>query len=182
MSQFDINTMLPADTVLKLSGSDTGFVSYDDLMNIKSTKDLFRRFNKLILLYIHHKDPENLIGHYTALINHPNSIEFFDSYAMKPDDILMMKSKKDRESTDQPTNHLARLLYNSGRTIEYNDLPLQSKDLKVATCGVWSGLRCHYSEIPLNTWMDIWKQLKSTHKGKELDRLAVRMAKILLNK
>lgn len=171
--------MLPADTVLKLAGPDTGFISADDLNSIKSTKELFRRFNKLILLYIHHKDDNNLIGHYTALINHPNSIEFADSYAMKPDDILMMKSKQDREATDQPTNHLARLLYNSGRTIEYNSVPLQSKDNKVATCGVWSSLRCRFSDIPIELWEQFWREQKRSHHGKSLDELVVRMCKLL---
>jgi hypothetical protein len=174
--------MWGVDDVMRLAGNDTGFISADNLSNIKSVKDLFSRFKKIILLYIHHKDDENIIGHYVALLDHGNSIEFFDSYGMKVDDILMMKSRRERMDTDQETNYLAKLLYNSGRTIEYNDLPLQSTDTRVSTCGVWSGIRCKYSQIPLNDWMNFWRKMKQTHKGKHaLDKLAIKMASIITN-
>ena len=172
--------MLTADQVLRLAGDDVGFISADDLADIKSTKQLFERFNKIILLYLHYKSETDMIGHYVCLINHPNSIEFSDSYKMKPDDILMMKSKKDRESTDQTHNSLARLLYNSGRKIEYNSVQLQSKDPKVATCGFWSAIRCRFSDIPIEIWEQFWKDQKKKHPGKnDLDRLVVRMCNLL---
>ncbi len=177
-----IYKMLTADEAMRLAGDGTGFISYDDLMNIKSTKELFKRFNKIILLYLHYKDQNNLVGHYVCLINHPNSIEFADSYGMKVDDILMMKTKRERQDTDQNNNALAKLLYNSGRTIEYSDIPLQSKDIRVTTCGYYAGLRARYSDLPLNDWMKFWKQMKQNHKGKELDKLAVRMSDILLSR
>lgn len=174
-----IYKMLTADQVMKIAGDDVGFISADNLASIKSTRELFSRFKKIILLYLHFKDDDNLIGHFCAIAKKPHSICFYDSYGLTPDQILLSKSKKDRESTDQDQNYLAKLLYQSGEKIEYNSVELQSKDPKVSTCGYHSALALRFSDIPINVWEQFWREQKRNHPGKKLDELVVRMCKLL---
>ena len=174
-----ITKMLTADQVMKMSGDDVGFISADDLANIKSTSELFRRFKKLVLLYLHYKSETDLVGHYCAIVKKPHSICFYDSYGLTPDQILLSKSKKDREATDQQHNYLAKLLYNSGEKIEYNSVQLQSKADRISTCGYHTALALRFSDIPIEIWEQFWRSQKKTHPAPKLDQLVVRMCNLL---
>lgn len=174
-----IYKMLTADQAMKIAGNDVGFISADNLPNIKSTNELFSRFRKILLLYLHYKTDTDLVGHFCAIVKKPHSICFYDSYGLTPDQILLSKSKKDREATDQEKNYLAKLLYNSGEKIEYSSVKLQSTDNKVSTCGYWSALALRFGDIPIELWEQFWREQKRSHHGKSLDELVVRMCKLL---
>lgn len=174
-----IYKMLTADQAMRLAGNDVGFLSADLLPDIKSTNQLFSRFKKILLLYLHFMDDNNMVGHFCAIVKKPGSIVFYDSYGLTPDQILLSKSKKDRESTNQDKNYLAKLLYNSGEKIEYSSVQLQSKEDKVSTCGYHSALALRFSDIPIEIWERFWKQEKRSHPGKKLDELVVKMCKLL---
>jgi hypothetical protein len=156
----DLSKLLSDKEVLKISGHGTALVEYPALKEMTSIDHLFARANKIILLYVHESDANTVVGHWCCLINRAKSVEFHDSYGLRPDDIIISKSKQDRNNTSQEQNYLSKLLYNSGKKVEYNEMHLQSNDPAVATCGYYSGLRCRYSDIPLKQYQKIFKLIK----------------------
>ena len=174
-----IYKMLTADEAMRLAGDDVGFISMDNLKDLKSIDQLFSRFKKILLLYLHYKSDTDLVGHFCSIVRKPNSVCFYDSYGLTPDQILLSKSKTERSETDQQQNYLAKLLYNSGLPVEYNSVQLQSKDSRVTTCGYWSALALRYSDIPIAIWEKFWREKKKQYPGKNIDQLAVNMCNLL---
>ena len=90
-------------------------------------------------------------GHWTLLHNVLDergrpTIEFFDSYGMKPDDELRFISPEYRQETAQTKKELVRLLFGTGLSnISYNEYSFQAPThpdgTPVNTCGRWIILR-----------------------------------------
>lgn len=166
--------MLTPDQVLQIAGSDTGFISYDKLKHVKSINELFKRFKKVLLLYINYMDNNNIIGHYNALVKKPKSIEFFDPFGMKPDKILMMKTKSDRTATEQEHNYLSKLLLASETPVEYSSCKLQAEGSE--TCGYWCGIFLRYSNLSMTQWESFFNSLKKKYTRKQLDEMIIKLS------
>ena len=81
------------------------------------------------------------VGHWTLLFDRGNSIEFFDSYGLKPDQELRKIDKSYRIESNQLYPKLLTLLSESGRKIEYSPYKLQRIGASVNTCGRWVVIR-----------------------------------------
>ena len=156
MNNITERTMLTDKQVLKIAGSKTKLIVYPNLKRYKSLKQLFGKHKKIIILYVHDEDKNSITGHWCALIKHPHYTEFFDSYGMMPDDLIMMKTNKDRKNTKQEHNYLSNLLYNSEEVIEYNEYPYQDVSDGINTCGEHTAIRCRFSDIPLKQYQNIF--------------------------
>lgn len=109
-----------------------------------------RRLPSLPLVILYTTAPN--YGHWT-LLHRPGrpTIEFFDSYGMKPDDQLAYISPAYRRESDQTKKELVRLLLGSldeneaGLGMSYNEhefqAPRRPDGRPVNTCGRWIILR-----------------------------------------
>lgn len=171
-------TLFTDKQILKVAGADTKLITYPQLKRFKTIDDVFGNKNKVIILYIHNETNNNIEGHWCCIIRHPSYIEFFDSYAMMPDDIIMMKSSDDRENTHQEHNYLSKLLYDSEMPVEYNEFPYQEQSDDINTCGAHTGIRCRFSDIDLTDYQYIFNTLKSH--GVDTDKIVVELARLFL--
>ena len=178
MSQITTKTLFTDRQILKLAGKDTKMITYPNLKRYKSLNELFGNKKNVIILYVHNETPSNITGHWCGVIKHPNSYEFFDSYGLLPDDIIMMKTEEDREETRQEHNYLSELLYNANKEVEYNEYQYQDNNQDVNTCGAHTGVRCRFSDIPLTEYQHVFNLLKNH--GVNTDKLVVELAKLFL--
>lgn len=171
-------TLFTDRQILKVAGPETKLITYPDLKRYQSIEEVFGNKNKVIILYVHDESNSSISGHWCCVIRHPNSYEFFDSYSMMPDDIIIMKSKKDRLNTHQEHNYLSKLLFDSDDPIEYNEYPYQEVSNDINTCGAHTGIRCRFSDISLPDYQHIFNTLKSH--GVDTDKIVIELAKLFL--
>jgi hypothetical protein len=172
------NTLFSDKQILKVAGPDTKLITYPQLQRFSTIDQVFGNKNKVIILYIHTETQNNISGHWCAIIRHSKYIEFYDSYGMMPDDIIIMKSPKDRKDTRQDHNYLSILLYESKTPVQYNEYPYQEVNDNINTCGAHTGVRCRFSDIDLTDYQHIFNTLKSH--GVDTDKIVVELAKLFL--
>lgn len=143
-------------------------ITYKELFEFKNIDDLLKLAKYIIILY---ETTENY-GHWCALFkNNKDSIEFFDSYGIMPDDELKFSKKVFRKSHGFDFPHLTSLLIDCPYNIEYNDHKFQKKGPNVATCGRWCILRCLLSDFDIDKFYLLFKKYKNK------DKLAVFLTK-----
>lgn len=164
-----VDVELTDKQVLKIAGAGSKVMLYPDLYQYDNLDDVFgSKHNKIILLYIHDTDGDDVSGHWCSLVKLPNRIVFYDSYGLKPDELLYKyKSKSERAKTNQPKNYLTTLLYTYTKLpIHYNEYKYQKLKEGVNTCGRWCAFYCRASNIPLEKYQAIWNTfLKSGYDG-----------------
>jgi len=119
------------DIIKKLKGN-TRLLFYEDLNNIPSIIPLLDK-GSLVILYKSKPD----YGHWTAIINTPEGIEYFDSYGDKPEGAKKNVNRKFLMNTNQYQNQLAKLLYDASLQIpiHFNNHRLQKVSKQISTCG-----------------------------------------------
>ena len=119
------------DILDKLKGN-TRIIFYEDLNRIN---DLIPLLDKSSLVILYKSKPD--YGHWTALIETPEGIEYFDSYGELPESAKKNVNKQFLKQTNQYVNVLANLLYkaSSHYPINFNDHKLQKEGKNIATCG-----------------------------------------------
>lgn len=141
--------------IKKIMGGRVNIIPYYELKHYSSIDHLTAPYGQVVILYM----TSHNSGHYTCIINHNDRIEFFDSYSNKPDhefdDIQKDKIKKHNYS-GYP--YLLKLLKKSNKTIEFNHHQLQKDGNGVATCGRWVVLRMLLKDVPLDTFINIFKK------------------------
>jgi predicted secreted protein len=78
-----------------------------------------------------------------------NTIEFNDSYGIKPDEQSDWVSKNKLKEFRQDTHYLTELLKNSGYRIVYNKYPFQSSKHDISTCGRHAATRLYFKHLSL---------------------------------
>lgn len=136
-------------------------ISYDQLPRYSSIFDIFGDMDYFILLYQTSPD----YGHWVCVINHKDSIEFFDSLGHHPDNELS-------KIKNAPYPYLTYLLASSKKPVIYNNVPLQSRRTNV--CGRWVAARINMRDIPLRDFQRIFTD--NTYFSP--DELVVRMIRI----
>ena len=109
------NIKMPKTTRIPLSGfqmkqlnPDARLMRYTDLYHYKTSKDLFKDTDKIVLLYL---TTSNTSGHYVGLFKNKNGvINYFDSYGMPMDYHFELLSNKLRNELNEPVNYLQKLL------------------------------------------------------------------------
>ena len=147
-----------------LNNVNCNLVLYKDLKNYSNIDELLGKNKKCVLLY---HTQENY-GHWTCLYEYNNTIFFFDSYGLIPDDELKFLHKDLKTELNSNHRHLTELLYKGDKPVEYNEYQLQSKDKNVATCGRWCVNRLKYPEIGVDEY---YKIFNDASKDIDLDKL-----------
>jgi hypothetical protein len=144
------------DDIRKLLGNDIKIWNYPQLKEVEDADDLFDEKGRAILLF---PNVSPTSGHWTCLINRPNSIDFFDPYGSPPDtdqkDGLSNNRLKQLE-IDHPD--LTQLLRASGKPVFYNHHAFQSSSPSVATCGKHCVVRLLYAPYSLDKYGAIIKK------------------------
>lgn len=176
--------LLTGEDMTDLAGHDTKIMSYTDLYNHKDIESLFDDgHDNIIVLYVQDKSGNSISGHWVCLNKYPNMISFFDPYGLMPDSQLDFNSKKKKEELNLKHRYLNDLLLDyteRGGKVEFNEMRFQKKDKKIATCGRHVGIRCHFSEIPLKRYQNIFKKMRD--KGFDLDEVAVDLSNAIVGR
>jgi hypothetical protein len=144
------------DDIRKMLGNDIKIWNYPQLKELESADDLFDEKGRAILLF---PNVSPTSGHWTCLINRPDSIEFFDPYGDAPDTAQKDGMSKGRlEMLDIKHPDLTRLLRASGKPVFYNRHAFQSSSPSVATCGRHCVVRLLYAPYSLDKYGAIIKK------------------------
>jgi len=146
--QKEVERSISSDKLADYCGCS--FVCYNELKD----KNIDTVRLPCIVLYLNTKS----YGHYTCLFKNREGINFFDSYGYSPD--------KEFEFADKKLNYkgkpyMCRLLRDFRGTVIYNEVPLQSSDKKVATCGRWCAVRIRYKELTQDEFVKFVKSLSN---------------------
>ena len=151
-------------------------IKYNDMKRFKNLEELLSPHNAIIMLY----ESAPGFGHWVLLLFQPefNRIEFFDSYGIKPDMERFFIPKLIR-----PLPLLSMLIIKfldkhnapplDGRTkisFHYNEIPFQMQHNNVNTCGRHCINRMNHSDIPLNKYQSLIKNL-GTYTGLNPDEI-----------
>jgi hypothetical protein len=138
---------------------------------------LIGKHGNLIILYL---TGEN-IGHWVGLIKHVQkksktlqrikkvsdqpaeatkfkhndyTVEMFDSYGYVLDDQLEFVPHEFRKMYKEDLPHLLKVIFDSGRKVEYNDAHLQSSEDGISTCGFWVATRINNKDTQLEEFIN----------------------------
>ena len=150
----EINKSLSAREVLNLLDNKVNFVQYSDVHKISTIDELLGPHRKCVLLY----QTSHNYGHYVAIWEINNTIFFSDSYGSKPDTQLNFVPHDMKQELNSNHNYLIRLMYESGKKVEFNQYQLQSREPDVSTCGRHVVNRLRFPEISIDEYHDIFKQ------------------------
>ena len=98
-----------------------------DLDNYNDLDDIFEGEDHIILL-IEHTKKNN--GHWVCMFKNPTGIYYHNSYGKN-----ILEELKDANYRKFQSDHLLDLVNQSNKDIYYNDVPYQSNDFSIATCG-----------------------------------------------
>lgn len=134
---------------MNLLNPDADLITYDKLNNMDNENDLFKKSNKVIILYLL-KSKNN--GHWVCAFRRNGWVYFWDSYGYSPDYEVDNLTPEERAEYNEKRGRLHYVLRNSN-TI-YNDKRLQTKGTK--TCGCFASHRLNHSEYDNKTYRKIF--------------------------
>jgi hypothetical protein len=144
------------DDIRKILGDDIKIWNYPQLQNLSDIREMFDDKGRAILLF---PNISPTAGHWTALMNRKNGIEFYDPYGDAPDTEQRGGISKMRlEQMDIEKPFLTKLLRASGRPVFYNNHAFQSSSPSVATCGRHCVVRLLYAPYSLDKYGGIIKK------------------------
>lgn len=149
-----INKSLSSTEILDLLNHKCNLVQYSDIHKIQTIEELLGPHKKCVLLY----QTSANYGHWCCVWEYNNIIFFYDSYGSKPDTQLNFVPPDLKDELNSNHNYLIRLMYNSGKKVEFNQYKFQSREPDVATCGRWCVNRLRFPEISIEDYHDIFKQ------------------------
>jgi hypothetical protein len=153
---------LDIENVLKKFNKKCYLTLYKNLIKYNTIDELLREARYIIILYETTKN----YGHWCCLFkNNKNSIEFFDSYGIRPDDELKYSTELFRKKNKMNFPLLTYLLLECPYNIEYNQYKLQKMTKDISTCGRWVLLRCLLSNFNIDNFYKIFKNVKNKDKA-----------------
>lgn len=163
----------------KIAGTPIILLKYSQLCLFNTMEELFDKgINYVLLLY----ETKLNNGHWVCLINHPDSVEFFDSYAFVPDDELKFTNLNFKKQNNMDLPYLTYLMLNSKKPIEYNDYKFQSWKQGVHTCGRWVGFRIRLSHSDNFSLEDFIEMFKKFYTRKNYDLVITKLTDPFLRK
>ncbi len=174
-SKYLPNYGLSGRQMLDMLNNTPNMIAYHDLYKVNNIDDILKN-GMCIILY----EVTDTFGHWTCILTHPDSIEFFDPYNIIPDGEIntnfMDKSIIKKYYKKGPK--LRKLLYNSDYDhIEYNDHALQKKSPNIGTCGRHVIIRLLFRDLNIDDYVKLLK--KNLRKNETLDDLVTRLTNYL---
>jgi len=137
--------------IRKILGDDIKIITYPMLGTMNSIDEAFDSKGRSVMLV---PNVSPTMGHWVAMLNRPDSIEFFDPYGDAPEEQKggLSSSKLRALDIDQP--FLTKLLRESGKPVFYNTKAFQSSNRNVATCGRHAVARLAYAPYTIDKYDD----------------------------
>ena len=180
---------LTGDEIKKIVPWDVPIYRYPELDKYEDIDKLLGHNGCCVILFETIRNEHSSIGHWTALIrtltdDRDPSINFFDSYGIKPD---LQKNKIDSkfmEMIDMTNNYLTNLLYNADKytndVIEYNEKHFQQLIPNINTCGRHCVLRIILKDLSMNEYQKFIDNLRNQFK-KPVDEIVTILTDPVLN-
>jgi len=132
-----------------MTDSKYKIILYHDLEGYHSIDEVLGSNGGAILLF---QNESHDSGHWVSLFKRSssNTIEFFDSYGLKPDQELKYAQYNIRIHDGKPVPHLSHLLEQSDYKVVYNKHKLQKWRRDVSTCGRWSAYRLRHRDLTMD--------------------------------
>tara|TARA_R110002049_G_scaffold85169_4_gene216701 strand:- start:691 stop:1203 length:513 start_codon:yes stop_codon:yes gene_type:complete len=167
----EISKSLSGEDILKALDYKCNIVQYKDLKNYNNIDELLGPYKKCVILYHTRRN----YGHFTCVYEYNNTIFFFDSYGIIPDDELKFLHKDLKKELNSQHRHLTKLLYNQNKPVEYNEYQLQKREKNIATCGRWVILRLKYPSISVDDFFQQFEFSKDYISNDELICLLIKI-------
>jgi len=135
--------------IRKILGDDIKIITYPMLGNMSSIDEAFDSKGRSVMLV---PNVSPTMGHWVAMINRGDSIEFFDPYGDAPEEQKDGISPSKLEALDIAQPFLTKLLRASGKPVYYNTKAFQSSSRNVATCGRHSISRLLYAPYSIDKY------------------------------
>jgi len=132
----------------------------DERGQVRPDFTTYRRIQKMQPCIFLYEGPQ--IGHWCCILEHKNSWEIFDPVGMWPDDEL-----KHPKIMKVPAK-FRRLCRATGKTVYYNDFPLQTGG---RTCGLWVALRWMYRHLTYDEFVRNFSHMTDHHICKLFHRM-----------
>lgn len=166
---------LSNEDIIRLIPFEVPIYHYSELKNINSVFEMVHPNNAAIIYYETERDGGCMMGHWTCLTLSPKSrtvksnndlsfsVNFFDSYGLEPDEQKEKINDWQLKISGMIKDTLTKLLYDSSDdiTVEYNEQPLQKRNIKVNTCGRHCVCRIMAVDMPLDKYQKFMR-LKGT--------------------
>lgn len=137
--------------ILNALNGNINIMTYRELIKIDNLDTILGPYHACVILY----ESRDSFGHWVLCFMRDNgNIEFFDSLSYFPDDELSFISKSYKLKNNLCYPYLIKLLYNSGRQIEYNDHKLQQD--KSSTCGRWVLVRYVLRDMNIDDFANLF--------------------------
>ncbi len=145
----DIKNLLP----------DAKIIDYEQLKNYNSIDELLPNDKDYIIILYEH---EQNSGHWVLVSKNNGKIEFFCSYGITPDHQLKWVDYNTRKELGSDVPHLSYLFDSCPYEVIYNEIPYQSEDQSIATCGKYCVVRVKTMKqgIPLEKFQKFMKSSK----------------------
>lgn len=165
-----MNHYLNPQEVQQISERPLKVMKYTDLSQYQKLEDIFEPgVPGVLLLY----ETKHNTGHWVILMKHNDRIEFFDSYALLPDDQLKFTPKEFKRENGMDIPVMTWLMLYSDFPIEYNHNKFQRWSKDVGTCGRWCGFRYRHADTPLDEFIKMFKGIPK----RKLDEKIVELTK-----
>lgn len=143
--------------IARLCDGKVKIITYKDLKDYKDIDDVLQPYNAVILLY----ETKPNYGHWVALHKvDSKTIEFFDSYGLKPDEHLKLVPPKYRHELGEDYPILTEMITNAGYDLLFNDVKLQKIKDDMSTCGRWAGIRLSCKRLHLKDFVNLFRNQK----------------------
>jgi len=144
-------------------------LTYNELSNYKKIEELLPKHKSYFILLYPVKSVTD--GHWVCMTRYDKTLEYFDSYAQKPDEPLSWGKFK------KTPHYLSKLLGKTHLRVTYNSIEFQSKrDFNISTCGSYSVFRI-LTMLEMNADLEknnlILQTLKETNEDKSYDDIVV---------
>jgi hypothetical protein len=138
--------MVSDEDIRNALGEDTKILKYSQLADYTSMLDLLPR--ELDFAFVLTETKQNS-GHWCCLLRHGKTIEWFDSYGVKPDGELKFVPSFMRKLLGEDTKYLSILIRKLPREyqFEFNKSKLQKFSPNINTCGRWCLLRAEMLKL-----------------------------------
>lgn len=145
---------LSGEDILRIADGQCVVISYEDLHNLETLDSVLLPYDAVVILYQTSED----FGHWVTLLRRGNTLEFYDSYGLKPDEELDLSNafhKRVHEGKVVP--HLSHLMKQDGYRVVYNKERLQKNLADVNSCGRYAALRVRLRNFSMNKFNGLLK-------------------------
>ena len=155
-----MNVSLDEDDLRHLLGSKTRIIAYPTLARYRRIEDALDANGRVMILFLTTSKTD---GHWICIHVspvQPHTLEFFDSYGLKPDGPRKWLSADELFQLKETRPLLTNLLKDAqerGWNLEYNDHKLQGAGHNVDTCGRHCAVRLKYAHLPIDSYVALIK-------------------------